>query len=100
QSGNGNHEGAAAFVSGLTGEGLDELIRQIDATLPVDPTVTLSLRLPLAEGKTLALLHALGRVLRSQIEDSHMQLDAEVPVSIVQKLKLNSFAAQGTSRRP
>jgi len=99
QSRNGNHETAAVLVSGLTGEGLDGLIRQIDASLPVDPTVTLSLRLPLAEGKTLALVHALGRVLHSEVEDSHMHLDAEVPASVVQKLRLNSFAARGTSRR-
>jgi GTP-binding protein HflX len=96
---NGNHDLPAALVSGLTGEGLDALICQMDRSLPVDPTVTLSLRLPLAEGKTLALVHALGRVLHSQVEDSHMQLDAEVPASVVQRLRLNNFAARGTYRR-
>ena len=40
---------------GLTGEGVEELLRHIDAALPVDPVVTLSLRLPLAEGRTLRL---------------------------------------------
>jgi len=99
QSLNGHHDSPVALVSALTGEGLDALIRQIDASLPVDPTVTLSLRLPLAEGKTLALLHALGKVLHSEVDDSHMQLDAEVPASVVQKLRLNNFAARGTSRR-
>src|SRR5215467_5152574 len=39
QSRNGDHETPAALVSGLTGEGLDKLIQQIDASLPVDPTV-------------------------------------------------------------
>jgi GTP-binding protein HflX len=96
QSRNG---GQVAVVSGLTGEGLDGLIKQVDAALPVDPTVRLSLRLPLAEGKTLALLHALGKVLHSEVEDSHMQLDAEVPASVVQRLHLGNFAARGTSRR-
>ncbi|HWY43091.1 MAG TPA: GTPase HflX [Candidatus Sulfotelmatobacter sp.] len=99
QSLNGHHDSPVALVSALTGEGLDALIRQIDASLPVDPTVTLSLRLPLAEGKTLALLHALGKVLHSEVDDSHMHLDAEVPASVVQKLRLNNFAARGTSRR-
>jgi GTP-binding protein HflX len=99
QSCSGHHDSPVALVSALTGEGLDALIRQIDASLPVDPTVTLSLRLPLAEGKTLALLHALGKVLHSEVDDSHMQLDAEVPASVVQKLRLNNFAARGTSRR-
>lgn len=99
ESRNGNHDAPAALVSGLTGQGLGDLIRQIDVSLPADPTVMLSLRLPLAEGKTLALVHALGRVLHSEVEDTHMQLDAEVPASVVQKLKLNNFAARGTSRR-
>jgi GTPase len=87
------------LVSGLTGEGVEELLRRMDASLPVDPVVTLSLRLPLAEGRTLALVHALGRVLHSEVEDSHMLLDAEVPVSIARKLKLSAFANDGTSER-
>jgi GTPase len=91
--------GGPVLVSGLTGEGVEELLRRMDAALPVDPVVTLSLRLPLAEGRTLALVHALGRVLHSEVEDSHMLMDAEVPVSIARKLKLSSFAKDGTSSR-
>jgi GTP-binding protein HflX len=87
------------LVSGLTGEGVEELLRRMDAALPVDPVVTLSLRVPLAEGRTLALVHALGRVLHSEVEDSHMLMDAEVPVSIARKLKLDTFAKDGTSSR-
>ena len=90
--------GGPVLVSGLTGEGIDELLRRMDEALPVDPVVTLSLRLPLAEGRTLALVHALGRVLHSEVEDSHMLLDAEVPVSIARKLKLSTFANDGTSK--
>lgn len=99
QSGNGHGDAPVALVSGLTGEGLDGLIGLIDVALPIDPTVTLSLRLPLAEAKTLALVHALGKVLRSQVEDSHMQLEAEVPSSVVEKLRLKNFAERGTFRR-
>ncbi|HJX96583.1 MAG TPA: GTPase HflX [Candidatus Acidoferrum sp.] len=91
--------GEPVLVSGLTGEGVEELLRRMDAALPVDPVVTLSLRLPLAEGRTLALVHALGRVLHSEVEDSHMLMDAEVPVSIARKLKLSTFAKDGTSSR-
>jgi GTP-binding protein HflX len=99
-SGNGTGtNGGPVLVSGLTGEGIDELLRRMDAALPVDPVETLSLRLPLAEGRTLALVHALGRVLHSEVEDSHMLLDAEVPVSIARKLKLNAFTNDGTSKR-
>ena len=91
--------GGPVLVSALTGEGVEELLRRMDAALPVDPVVTLSLRLPLAEGRTLALVHALGRVLHSEVEDSHMLLDAEVPVSIARRLKLNAFIVDGTSSR-
>ena len=85
------------LVSGLTGEGLDELLRRIDAALPLDPIVKLSLHMPLSEGRSLAMLHALGRVLRSNVSDSHMDMEAEVPQSIARRLKLSSFAAEGTS---
>ena len=91
--------GRPALVSGLSGEGVEDLLKRMDAALPVDPVVTLSLRLPLAEGRTLALVHALGRVLHSEVEDSHMLLNAEVPASIARQLKLVAFAKDGTSSR-
>ena len=98
---NGSQGGSGrgpVFVSALTGEGIDEVLRCMDASLPVDPVVTLSLRMPLTEGRTLSLLHALGRVLHSEVQDSHMIMDAEVPTSIARRLNLSVFAANGTSR--
>ena len=99
-SANGNmmHDEGPVLVSALTGEGLDELLRRIDVALPTDPLVSLSLRLPLSQGRTLALIHALGRVLRSEVEDEHMLLDAEVPVSIARRLRLNEYVVEGTSK--
>jgi GTP-binding protein HflX len=91
-------DGGPVLVSALNGEGIEELLRRIDDAVPIDPVVTLSLRLPLAEGRTLALVHALGRVLRSEVEDSHMLLDAEVPASIARRLRLASFAPKETLR--
>jgi GTPase len=91
-------EAGPILVSAMTGQGIDDLLRRIDAAVPVDPVVTLSLRLPLAEGRTLALIHAMGRVLHSAVEDSHMAMDAEVPVSIAKRLRLSQYAAEGTSR--
>ena len=95
---NSNH--GAVVVSARTGHGLEDLLCRMDAALPVDPVVTLSLRLPLAEGRRLALVHALGRVLRSAVEDSHMSLEAEVPESVARRLGLADFAVPGTSRPP
>jgi len=84
------------LVSALSGEGLEDLLRRIDEAIPVDPMIPLSLRLPLTEGRTLALVHALGRVRSSRVQDSHMLLDAEVPESIVRKFGLNGRRADGT----
>src|SRR5713226_4368856 len=69
-------ENGPVLISAMTGEGTEQLLRRIDLALPIDPVVTLSLRMPLAEGRTLALIHAMGRVLHSSVEDSHMTLDA------------------------
>ena len=95
---NGSAGGAPVLVSALTGEGIEELLWRLDADLPTDPVVSLSVRLPLAEGRTLALIHALGRVLHSEVEDSHMRLDAEVPASIAKRLRLTEYAVEETFR--
>jgi GTPase len=95
---NGGASGTPVLVSALTGEGIEDLLRRMDAETPTDPVVTLSMRLPLAEGRTLALVHALGRVLHSEVQDSHMLLEAEVPTSIAKRLRLNDFALKETLR--
>ncbi len=91
--------GAPVLVSALTGEGIEELLRRVDAEIPIDPVESHSIRLPLAEGRTLAMIHALGRVLHSEIDDSHMRLDAEVLASIAKRLRLKAYAVEGTSPR-
>jgi GTPase len=99
QNGNGkNHDEGPVLVSAMTGEGIDELLRRIDVALPTDKVVSLSLRLPLSQGRTLALIHALGRVLRSEVDHEDMLLDAEVPVSIARRLRLNEYVVEGTSK--
>jgi GTP-binding protein HflX len=85
------------LVSAATGAGLAALLERIDQVLPVDPVVKLSLRLPLSEGRTLALVHALGKVIHAEVSDSHMLMEAEVPDSMARRLKLRDFALNGTS---
>lgn len=92
-----NSSASPTFVSAAKSQGLPELLLRIDEALPVDPVVKLSLRLPLTEGRTLALVHALGKVVHSEVEDSHILLDAEVPVSMARRLNLRDFALHGTS---
>ena len=89
-------EGAPVLVSAMTGEGVGELLKRMDATMPVDPLLTLSIRLPLAEGRILAMIHALGRVLHSEIDNSHMRLHAEIPSSVAKRLRLNEYRVNGT----
>jgi len=89
-------EGAPVLVSALTGQGIAQLLRRMDTVMPVDPLLTLSIRLPLAEGRTLAMIHALGRVLHSEIDDSHMRLDAEIPSSVAKRLRLDDYKVEGT----
>jgi GTP-binding protein HflX len=76
------------LVSALAGSGLEELQRQIDELLPADPIVRLEFRLPLSDGRTLALVHGLGHVMRSRVEGSHMAIEAEMPESLARRLHL------------
>lgn len=83
----GAPHGRKVFVSALTGTGLDELLKRIDAAMPVDALTRMRLRVPLSDGRMLALIHALGRVVDSSVEDSSMLLDADVPESLSRRLQ-------------
>jgi GTP-binding protein HflX len=74
------------FVSALKNEGLDELLRRMDEAIPVDSVVRMRLLVPMTDGRMLSLIHALGRVLHSEIEDSSMRLEADVPESLARRL--------------
>jgi len=93
------NDGGPVLVSAQTGEGIDELLRRMDHEMPTDPIVSLSIRLPLAEGRTLAMIYALGRVLHTELDDSHMRLQAEIPASIAKLLRLQNYAEEETFRR-
>jgi GTP-binding protein HflX len=74
------------FVSALEGTGLDGLLARLDDIMPVDPVVRVELRVPLTEGRTLALVHGLGRVVASEVRDSQMWIEAELPESFARRL--------------
>ena len=82
---NGHNE-QKAFTSAVTGAGLEDLLARIDAVLPGDRLVHLNLRVPLANGRDLAIIHACGRVLNSEVQDGHMRLEAELPESVARQL--------------
>jgi len=73
------------LVSAATGEGLPALLQQIDANMVTDPVVRSKLRIPMSEGRQLALVHGYGKVLRSEVEGNHLLLDAEVPQSLLRR---------------
>ena len=83
---NGATIAGKVFVSALKNEGLDELLRRMDAAMPIDEVVHMKLLVPLADGRMLALIHALGRVVNSEIEDTSMRLAADVPQSLARRL--------------
>jgi GTP-binding protein HflX len=83
---NGNHN--SSRVSGLTGEGLEALLSRIDEAMPVDPVLHLNFTLPLSNGRAIALVHALGRVLHSEVQDSAIAIEAEIPESVARKLRI------------
>jgi GTP-binding protein HflX len=76
-------------VSALNGAGLDELLGRIDAAMPVDPLLHLRFELPLEGGREIALVHALGRVLHSEVRDTTMVIEAELPASVARRLKIS-----------
>ena len=83
---NGNSN--SSRVSGLTGEGLEALLCRIDEAMPIDPVLHLHFTLPLSNGRAIALVHALGRVLRSEVQDSTMVIEAEIPESVARQLRI------------
>jgi GTP-binding protein HflX len=83
---NSNHN--SSRVSGLTGEGLEALLSRIDEAMPVDPVLHLNFTLPLSNGRAIALVHALGRVLHSEVQDSAIAIEAEIPESVARQLRI------------
>jgi GTP-binding protein HflX len=81
------------LVSALEGTGLDALLARLDRELNVDPPVRLELNLPVADGRTLALLHDRGRVLRTEVRDSRLWVEAEIPESLARRLQTAHPAA-------
>jgi GTP-binding protein HflX len=86
-------------VSALTGAGLDDLLQAIDSAMPIDPVVRLSFEIPLEDGRSIALVHALGRVIDSQVRNSVMAFDAELPASVASRLNLSPEATTASNSR-
>ena len=80
------HELEARFghgvrVSARTGQGIEELLRAIDANLTPQRS-RVRLRIPQHKGGVVARIHDCGRVIQQDYEDNVVVLEAEVDASL------------------
>ena len=73
-------------VSARTGQGVDELLREMDRLLPLDPVSRVRFRIPAAEGALIHQLYERGNVLSRQDAEDAVEIEAEVPESLLQRL--------------
>jgi GTP-binding protein HflX len=76
----------AVSISAITGAGIGDLQEAIDQALLLDPIVRAKFRLPLADGATLAMLHAFGRVLDVRYTGQECEVEAEIPESVHRRI--------------
>jgi GTP-binding protein HflX len=74
-------------VSATKGAGLDELLERIDGLIAEDPLRRVSLRVPQAEGKTLATLDAKARIYAREYGDGYVDLDVEAAESVLRQMR-------------
>jgi len=72
----------SVLISAATGSGIPELLAAIDKHVMNDPVARQRFRLPLGEGRALALLHDRAAVISKQYEDGHCEVVADAPQSI------------------
>jgi 50S ribosomal subunit-associated GTPase HflX len=74
-------------VSAAKGVGIGTLLDRIDQMLEGDDVSRIRLRVPQKEGKTLALLEAGARIYSRKYKDGVVELEAEVPESVVRRVR-------------
>ena len=73
-------------VSAAKGIGLSTLLDRVDQALSEDATSRVRLRIPQKEGKALAMLEARSRIYSRAYKDGLVELEAEVPESVVRRV--------------
>ena len=76
----------AVMASGLTGEGIPDLLRRIDAMLPMDLVTVERFHIPHAEGAAMHMLHEFARVVSKRVEEEYSEIVAETPESVKRRL--------------
>jgi GTP-binding protein HflX len=80
-------EQGAIPVSGLTGQGLPDLLHAIDAALTADPLEQVDFCIPQAEGRILASLERGATVLNQRFSENLVYLTAIGPVSLLSRYR-------------
>ncbi|HEY4357568.1 MAG TPA: GTPase HflX [Acidobacteriaceae bacterium] len=78
---------ASVPVSGLTGQGLEELLHRIDAALTADPLTEARFRIPQSEGRVLAALERGATVSHQRFEGNLVYLNALGPSSLLHRYR-------------
>lgn len=92
----------AVLISGITGDGLPELLERVDRELAQDPVARQRFRLPLGEGRALHLLHDRAAVIYKRYGEDYCEVVADAPLSIRERLAefaVDSGAEEGTGER-
>jgi GTP-binding protein HflX len=77
----------AVHVSAVKCSGISALLDRIDEALQEDPLSRVKLRVPQKEGKALSLLDGSARVFSREYRDGFVDLDAQVPESVLRKVR-------------
>ncbi len=78
---------SVVHVSAAQGIGLDRLAKRIDELIAEDPVRRVRLRVPQSEGKALAALDAKSVILTREYRDGNVELEVEVPESLLRRLR-------------
>ncbi len=84
---------SSVAVSAKTGEGLENLRRQIADALAADPMVEADFELSSSDGKHLAFLHRAGTVVSTHYEEGKVLVRARVPESVREMLRSTTVEA-------
>jgi GTP-binding protein HflX len=74
-------------VSGLTGQGLGELLAAMDAALVADPLATANFRIPQSEGRVIAAIERGATIERQRFEGNLLYVKVTGPASLLHRYR-------------
>ena len=77
----------AVLASGLTGQGLADLLGVIDHALPFDPVERVRFRIPIRDGASIAHIHQYGKVRSAQYDGTACEIEVDAPESLCRRLR-------------